>query len=62
MTKLLQAEVHKKHNRVRYLQNLQKERIAKKKIERAKGQKLFEGFSKEEMEEILVEMPQLKKI
>lgn len=33
------------------------ERMAKKKLDQAHGQKLFEGFSNEEMHEILVEMP-----
>lgn len=36
--------------------------MAKKMLDQANGQKLFEGFSAEEMHEILIEMPELKKM
>lgn len=62
MTNATQRDIESKKNRVRYLQGLQKERTALKKLDQAKGSKLFEGFSKDEMLEILIEMPELKKM
>ena len=53
----LQEDVSNKRNRVRYLQNLQKERTAQKKLDQAAGSNIFTGFSKDEIHEILVEMP-----
>lgn len=34
----------------------------KKKLDHVQGSNIFEGFSKEEINEILIEMPELKKM
>ena len=56
----LQNDVGNQRKRVRYLQNLQKNRIEQKKLDQARGSNIFQGFSQEEIHEILIEMPQLK--
>ena len=58
----LQKDVSNQRNRVRYLQNLQKQQMDKKKLDHVQGSNIFEGFSKEEINEILIEMPELKKM
>lgn len=62
MSQALTKDVSNQRNRVRYLQNLQKERIAQKKLDHAKGSNIFTGFSQDEIHEILVEMPELKQM
>lgn len=60
MSQALSKDVNNQRNRVRYLLNLHKERIAQKKMDHAKGSDIFNGFSQDEIHEILVELPELK--
>ena len=49
-------------SRVNYLQNLSKTRIQGKQLDQSQGSTIFNGFTRDELHELLIEMPHLRKL
>ena len=49
-------------SRVNYLQNLSKTRSQGKQLDKSQGSTIFNGFTRDELHELLIEMPHLRKL